>query len=208
MRTFCYVVVLLIFASHVFGTDEPDEPDVPSMPEPLDDEPLLGLPQSPSSAQRTATATRAAAPQRASSERMKDASVQFMITSHMKAELEELGYTASDIRMLAPERARIIIAHKIRRTSKGVPKEWQRGGGRGRSGNLLSTMLETIQKHMSGLGITGFAVYAVYMADPQLFQQTVQQILAPLRKLVRDARHKPMRLDVQPRRAAVRGKWR
>ena len=85
--------------------------------------PRGAVPRSPAS--RKAPSIASQAPSAAS----RGASVQWIITNQMKAQLGELGYTAADISKLAPDRAAAIIDRKIRRPAQGVPAEWNRGHG-------------------------------------------------------------------------------
>ena len=107
------------------------------------------------------------------------ASVQFMITHRMRAQLADLGYSEKEIKSLQPERARVLIAKQIKRTSRGVPKAWQRkGGSPSRRGPDLKRWLGTVT----------LAATAVYVADPELANQLMSNGRAWIRGVLHSAK--------------------
>jgi hypothetical protein len=54
------------------------------------------------------------------------ASMQFMVTNEMRAQLEKLGYKSAEIDELNAERAAAIIARNIAKPRAGVPPTWNR----------------------------------------------------------------------------------
>lgn len=124
------------------------------------------------------------------------ASVQFMITNQMKLQLRELGYSDIEIRSLAPERARAIITHGLRRSSKGVPKKWQRSSNGNVGGNAFGGVVKAFQVAAGPVAMA----YALYACNPEAVDEAIACVQSWAQGALR-------RLGVQPRssrRRAVR----
>ena len=110
--------------------------------------------------------------------RRDQASVQFMITHAMREELAQLGYSASEISALQPERARAIIDNQIQCPSQGMPSTWKRGG-KGKSRGALSTLAGGVVK-VAAFGLaTGLALHFSGM-DLGDFSRVVDDVLRAL----------------------------
>lgn len=109
------------------------------------------------------------------------ASVQFMITNSMKAELSNLGYSVRDIASLEPERARAIIDRKIQRPSQGMPQSWSRGGG-GKRG-----ILGAVKNAVAG-GLTIALALHFSGVDLGVFSTTVDETVLVLRQTLQPPR--------------------
>jgi len=130
-------------------------------------------------------------------------SVQFMITNRMKGQLADLGYSPSEVRLLAPERARAIISRSIRRPSRGVPKEWQRAAGRGGSGGAggLGGLIRPI-KLVVGPALLAYALYA---AEPELFNEMIAPVKQFAHRSIMGVRQRLGLKESSKRKRAVRG---
>jgi len=91
------------------------------------------------------------------------ASVQWVVTAKMKAQLTKLGYSSAEIGQLDAERAAAIIRRSISRPSKGVPAGWNRGAKRPAVLGLSRSLLASARKITSALpgGPAGPAVALV-----------------------------------------------
>jgi hypothetical protein len=164
--------------------------------------PMLGLPPPPPSrvAEQSASELPRRRPPPPSESSADSNSVQFMITNKMQDELRALGYTSAEIRTLAPERARVLIAHNIKRTRQGVPKHWQRGGG---AGTNKGAPLAVVSRVATGLGL---AMGAAYLADPRLVEGWLVEIGRWARDLSRGSlralRRPPAAARARPRAAS------
>ena len=68
-----------------------------------------------------------------------------MITTAMKIQLSELGYSSQDIASLSPERAAAIIDNGIRCPSGGVPSNWKRSVS-SKSAGVLSQVFGAVTR--------------------------------------------------------------
>lgn len=182
---------ILFMAVHAHAQDvvdagqegsQTDDPDVESAGE----EPTLSLPQPTPEP----TKPQPRAPRLETTQPSRSASVQFMITNQMRQELGALGYSASEINSLVPERARVIVQHRIRRTSRGVPKQWQKSGGVG-----AKWPMEAVR----WLGGIGAVIGALYAIDPAL----LDELLAPLRRAWTQSVLPHLRMRQRPQRRVV-----
>ena len=172
--------VLLVFAGVVAAQSADDYSAAAPPVEDAEDEPPPPVERldAPMASSDPPAATRAAASADAGSDGGA-ASVQFMITHRMRAQLADLGYSEKEIKSLQPERARVLIAKQIKRTSRGVPKAWQRkGGSPSRRGPDLKRWLGTVT----------LAATAVYVADPELANQLMSNGRAWIRGVLHSAK--------------------
>ena len=171
--------VLLVFAGVVAAQSADDYSTATPPVEDAEDEPPPPIERldAPMASSDPPAAARAAAADAGSDGGA--ASVQFMITHRMRAQLADLGYSEKEIKSLQPERARVLIAKQIKRTSRGVPKAWQRkGGSPSRRGPDLKRWLGTVT----------LAATAVYVADPELANQLMSNGRAWIRGVLHSAK--------------------
>ena len=173
--------------------DEPEE-YAPEMETPLLDSPVLASNEPEGSRPRTNNLH----------SRPGTASTQFMITHKMKAQLVDLGYDEREVRVLHPERARVIIAHSIRRPSRGIPKEWQRVAGSPGSGR--GNLVDWLRPLKLAFGPALLACTALYAADPKLFHEILSHVHRFAHGSIAHVRRRfGLQQAIRPRRSFQRG---
>lgn len=80
------------------------------------------------------------------------ASMQWVVTAKMRAQLSKLGYSGAEVSTLDPERAAAIIRHSISRPAGGVPASWNRGaGGRRVSSSPMRAAVRMVGKPLASV---------------------------------------------------------
>ena len=103
-----------------------------------------------------------------------DASMQFMVTQRMKAELMALGYSEAEAQRLNPQRAAAILEHSIRRPSRGVPSSWNRAaGGRKSLGRAIGRSCAAIAR----AGVLASGALLVYVGSGGTLPPAQQRLL-------------------------------
>ena len=145
------------------------------------------------------------ASQAAPSAASRGASVQWIITNRMKAQLGELGYTPEDISRLAPDRAAAIIDRKIRRPAQGVPAEWNRVHGKGVQPHALAlNILGAIARVALTLTLSVPILYDPFIRGrSRKLDRRYDSIVRTLREALTSTgspRRRPVYVDTTPRR--------